>query len=147
MPDLDEAAIRAAIDAGVRAALAALTEPQDVVVDEYPDYDEYGGEPVAETPVSIEVAEEPPPAPPQPSPLRARSRGHIPTPAAHAPAAPDGTGPVLAIGDTGATGFRTASGFMPDPFSNPDWFARNYQKDVLNQRRQPAVEDGIKVGG
>lgn len=42
MPDIDEAAIRAAIDAGVRAALAALTPAE--VADDYPDYDEYGAD-------------------------------------------------------------------------------------------------------
>lgn len=51
MPGVDEAAIRAAIDAGVRAALAALSEPE--VVDEYPDYDEYGGQPVAVAPAPV----------------------------------------------------------------------------------------------
>lgn len=49
MPDLDEAAIRAAIDAGVRAALAALnphdaSEVSGIVEDSYPDYDEYGAD-------------------------------------------------------------------------------------------------------
>lgn len=167
MSGLSEDTIRQITERVTREVVAALSADTPVSVeDAWPDWNEYVDEngvmeegayvaalagqfdPPAEVPNPHSASEDAPigeVSPPQNSPLRARSRGTIPAPAARV--APDGTGPVLAIGDTGATGFRTASGFMPDPFSNPDWFARNFQKDVLHQRRQPAAEDGIAKAG
>ena len=157
MSGLSEDVIRQITERVTREVVAALThEPDDVITfaDEYPDYDEYGG-----NPISV-VADSPPPPEPEPSPiprhvspLRARARGHIPEPAVPAgPPIGDATpvagavGAVAALGASNATGVRSASGFSPDPFMNPDWFARNYQKDVLNQRRVPPAEDNVTTG-
>lgn len=152
MSGLSEDVIRQITERVTREVVAALShEPDDVIpfADEYPDYDEFGGETV-----EVEAAPpEPSPIPRHVSPLRARSRGHIPEPAATAgPPIGDVTpvagavGNVVALGTSNATGVRSASGFSPDPFLNPDWFARNYQKDVLNQRRVAPAEDNVTMG-
>lgn len=147
MSGLSEDVIRQITERVTREVVAALShKPEDVIplVDEYPDYDEFGGV-EAEAP----PPEEPSPIPRHTSPLRARSRGVIPEPAAPVadvtPVA-GAVGSVAPLGASNATGVRTASGFSPDPFLNPDWFARNYQKDVLNQRRVPPAEDNVTMG-
>lgn len=71
MPGLSEDVIRQITERVTREVLAALdATPQDVVVDEWPDYDEFPEVPFAaeaETQVSVEV----------PSRLRLASRGEV----------------------------------------------------------------------
>lgn len=112
MPQVDEAAIRAAIEAGVRAALAELrAEPED----SWPDWDEYGG---------VDPQPAAPPVP-FPSPLRARMQGVEEMEIEQGTV----TGDVVPLG----TGEARGAGF--DPRGNPAWFERNYVRDVLIHTR------------
>lgn len=148
MPALDEDAIRAAIDAGVRAALASLHEPDDViqVADEYPDYDEHNFEPVIESQYDQDAAnQEAQDVVVGPSPLRQAARGQgsivvdytedgdeiLPEPGGM-------RGEVVPI--TASESIRGA-GF--DPRSNGEWFARQRQRDMA-LRRQPAWETVVR---
>lgn len=136
MPAVDEAAIRAAIDAGVRAALASLQEPDDAVqvVDEYPDFDEY---PAVETQVSVEV-------PPAPSPFREAARGNVVIghTADGDDIAPDPSGARGAVVPIGVIEEFRGNGF--DPRGNGEWFARERAKDQA-LRRAPAWESVVKA--
>jgi hypothetical protein len=143
MPSLTEEQIRQITERVTREVLAALDV--DEPADEYPDWDEFAGEPVAEAVIEREFV---PPPPATNSPFRALSKGRLPEPVVvdePTQVAPAGgtKGAVLSLGDSGATGRRSASGFSPDPWANGDWFVRNFQKDVLNQRRQPPAEDRV----
>lgn len=172
MSGVDVETLVAQITARVTSeVLAALSEPQVSIEDAYPDWNEYVDPNgvmeegayqaalsgafdnetvvpfVSETPVEEPVANLQQPGH---SPIRDRARGIIPgqTVVDDGPAPSGAKGNVLPIGASGAAGSRTTgSGFSPDPYTNGDWFVRNFQKDVLNQRRQPPAEDGVIMAG
>lgn len=137
MPGVSEDAIRAAIEAGVRAALAQLAEPEVVEDDDWPEWDELGG-------LVVETVEDEPP--PGHTALRARSRGLAAVPEIvdepdEITPASGGKGHVVDMG----TGDPSVRGFGFNPIDNaPEWWARQYQKDVALQKRKVAYEDEVK---
>lgn len=154
MPGVDEAALRAAIDAGVRAALAALEEPAE----DYPDWDEFGNAPVplpaerTDTPNSAAVitpVTEPQDVVPEgPSLLRQAARGQVDMTVDYTadgeeilPEPGGMRGDVVPI-----TAVEPIRGMGFDPRGNGEWFARERAKD-LAQRRAPAWESVVKQVG
>lgn len=149
MPVVDEDAIRAAIDAGVRAALASLHEPDDViqVADSYPDWDEHPDtSQITDTSPISEVSPEPEVS--GPSFLRQAARGQVEITVDYTadgeeilPEPGGMRGDVVPI-----TAVEPVRGMGFDPRSSGEWFARERAKD-LAQRRAPAWESVVKQVG
>lgn len=153
MPDLNEDLIRQITERVTREVLAAVhdSSPTVAIVDEWPDWDEFGGA-SASSGADAEVSpiprhEEPQDVvvePPKPSPLREAARGNVSGVVAltedgeNISAEPQGMrGDVLPIGIMQ----ERSSGF--DPTGNAEWFARDRAR-VAALRRQPTWETQVR---
>lgn len=155
MPDLNEDLIRQITERVTREVLAAVHDPAPVVevVEDWPEWDEFGGggeasgsgAAVEASPLPRhEAPQDVVPEPPKPSPLREAARGNVPGVLAttdegeNISAEPMGMrGNVLPIGMMQ----ERSGGF--DPTGNADWFARDRAK-LAQMRRQPTWETQVR---